>query len=542
MSEGSMTEQAIDITPAQRKLILGLLARHLPNITAWAYGSRVTWKARPQSDLDMVVFAEPVQALAVANLKEALEESDLPFRVDLFVWHEVPEQFRKNIEAEHVVLVERQVHKVPEGWNRRLLGDVMELKRGYDLPSSSRIAGNIPVVSSGGISGTHNAFKVKGPGIVTGRYGTIGCVYFIKDDFWPLNTTLYVRDFKGNDSRFLYYFLQEVNFLSCSDKAAVPGVNRNDLHSIVVALPPLPEQRVIAHILGSLDDKIALNRSMNVNLEGMAQALFKSWFVDFDPVIDKALAAGNPIPEPLQARAAMRAALGDRRKTLPKDVEDLFPDSFKCTEEMGWIPKGWEVQSLYDMADFINGAAFRDSHFTDETDALPIVKIAEIKNGISGQTKFTKTILAEKYRISDGEILFSWSGNPDTSIDTFVWTGGPGWLNQHIFRVSLKSETDRNFVYYQLKLLRPVFAEIARNKQTTGLGHVTAQDMKRLYVIKCKGQLRTAFNFCSNHLFDKWYANLLETKTLVSIRDTLLPKLLSGELRVPDVDKFMEGV
>ena len=109
ISEHIMSERGIDITTAQRKLILDLLGKHLPNTSAWAYGSRVTWKARPQSDLDMVVFATPEKAHAVANLKEAFEESDLPFRVDLFAWYEVPEQFQKNIMAEHVVLVEQQV-------------------------------------------------------------------------------------------------------------------------------------------------------------------------------------------------------------------------------------------------------------------------------------------------------------------------------------------------------------------------------------------------------------------------------------------------
>jgi type I restriction enzyme S subunit len=99
--------KTIDITPAQRKIILGLLERYLPNTTVWVYGSRVKWTSRPRSDLDMVVFSTGDRRLQIGNLIEAFEESDLPFRVDLFVWGEVPEQFKRNIEAEHAVLVER---------------------------------------------------------------------------------------------------------------------------------------------------------------------------------------------------------------------------------------------------------------------------------------------------------------------------------------------------------------------------------------------------------------------------------------------------
>ena len=173
-----------------------------------------------------------------------------------------------------------------DGWQDTSLGEVVELKRGYDLPRRERVAGSIPLVSSSGITDYHVEAKVKGPGVVTGRYGTLGQVFFVSEDFWtlPLNTTLYVRDFKGNDPRFISYFLTGLDFSAYSDKAAVPGLNRNHLHEASVQVPPLPEQRAIAHVLGTLDDRIELNRRMNETLEEMARALFKSWFVDFDPV------------------------------------------------------------------------------------------------------------------------------------------------------------------------------------------------------------------------------------------------------------------
>jgi type I restriction enzyme S subunit len=162
-------------------------------------------------------------------------------------------------------------------WRECALGDVIELKRGYDLPQQERRSGNVPIVSSSGVTDYHAEAMVKGPGVVTDRYGTLGQVFYVAEDFWPLNTTLYVRDFKGNDPKFISYFLRSVDFLAYSDKAAVPGLDRNHLHMARVRFPvDVVEQRAIAHILGTLDEKIELNRRMNETLEHIARAIFKS--------------------------------------------------------------------------------------------------------------------------------------------------------------------------------------------------------------------------------------------------------------------------
>src|SRR5882724_4701778 len=148
-------------------------------------------------------------------------------------------------------------------WEGIPLGELITLQRGFDLPSQDRKPGKVPIVSSSGISDYHSEVGVKGPGVVTGRYGTIGQVFLIKEDYWPLNTTLWVKDFHGNDPQFASYLLRTVDFRSCSDKSSVPGVNRNDLHQIPVLRPPLAEQKGISAMLGALDDKIELNRRMN---------------------------------------------------------------------------------------------------------------------------------------------------------------------------------------------------------------------------------------------------------------------------------------
>jgi type I restriction enzyme S subunit len=164
---------------------------------------------------------------------------------------------------------------VPKGWGYKKLGSVAELQRGFDLPSSKRIDGNIPIISSGGYSGFHNEAKVKAPGIVTGRYGSIGEVFFIEEDYWPLNTALWVKDFHGNDAKFLYYLLSCFDYKKFSDKTGVPGVNRNDLHAVKVGVPPLPEQRKIAQILSTWDKAITTTECLLTNRQQQKKALMQ---------------------------------------------------------------------------------------------------------------------------------------------------------------------------------------------------------------------------------------------------------------------------
>jgi type I restriction enzyme S subunit len=165
-------------------------------------------------------------------------------------------------------------------WRDCKLGDVVTLKRGYDLPHQQRVPGPFPIVSSSGVTDHHAAAKVHGPGVVTGRYGTLGDVFYIEGDFWPLNTSLYVRDFKDNDRRFISYFLRQLNFGTQNAAGAVPGVNRNHLHAMDVRVPPLNVQRRIAGILTAYDELIEnCERRIRV-LDEMARALYREWFVD----------------------------------------------------------------------------------------------------------------------------------------------------------------------------------------------------------------------------------------------------------------------
>ncbi|WP_443191605.1 restriction endonuclease subunit S [Pseudomonas indica] len=150
-----------------------------------------------------------------------------------------------------------EVGVIPEDWESTNLGSVVQLQRGFDLPSRLRHIGDVPIVSSSGVTAAHNRAQAEGPGVVTGRYGTIGEVFYIETAYWPLNTTLYVKDFKGNCQKFIYYLLRTIDFQAHSGKSGVPGVNRNDIHQLLVAKPPLPQQEKIAEVLSDIDSLIS---------------------------------------------------------------------------------------------------------------------------------------------------------------------------------------------------------------------------------------------------------------------------------------------
>ncbi len=275
----------------------------------------------------------------------------------------------------------------------------------------------------------------------------------------------------------------------------------------------------ISSLLDHLDEKIELNRQMNETLELMAQAIFRDWFVDFGPTRRKLEGATDPL-------TIMGGLVQGTERA--QALADLFPAALGDDG----LPEGWESKPLLDQANWVNGAAYKNMHFSDDLDALPVVKIAELKNGVTTSTKRTNTALGERYRISDGELLFSWSGNPDTSIDAFVWIGGDAWLNQHIFAVRENGTRSRAALYVLLKALMPQFAELARNRQTTGLGHVTKEDMKRLEIAVAPGPVEAAFEDVITPIFDLIVGKLFENRTLAATRDLLLPELMSGEVRL----------
>jgi type I restriction enzyme S subunit len=348
--------------------------------------------------------------------------------------------------------------------------------------------------------------------------GTLGRAYKLTDEdriyFKDGNLTWFRNYSERLDPSWLLYWMRsdigQGSFEQTKIGSTQQALTIVNLKSLKVALPPLLEQRAIAATLGALDDKIELNRRMNETLEAMARALFRDWFVDFGPT---------------------RAKMAGNAPYLSPDLWFLFPDSLDDAGK----PEGWGFEPVIDQADWINGAAYKNMHFSDAPDALPVIKIAELKNGVTGNTAWTATDLGSRYLINDGELLFSWSGNPDTSIDTFLWSGGKAWLNQHIFAVRESGKRSKPFLHAMLKFLKPDFAELARNKQTTGLGHVTKADMQRMLICTASEAVHQAFDKLVTPIFDRAFLLQTESRTLAQTRDLLLPRLMSGELRVAEL-------
>lgn len=334
-----------------------------------------------------------------------------------------------------------------------------------------------------------------------------------------------LRPPKTCDARFLAYALQTSAIkewlLQHSTGSTMASLNQATIGRIPIALPDPHVQEVVANTLELFDDRITLLRETNTTLEAIAQALFKSWFVDFDPV---------------RAKMEGRVPAG-----MDEATAALFPDGVE-ESELEFVPRGWLPVPLYGLATYINGAAYKAFSPNLERRGLPIIKIAELKAGVSPQTAYSDVVMPEKYRINTADILFSWSGNPDTSIDTFVWTHGQAWLNQHIFRVLPQETHERSFLLCTLKNLRPVFAELARNKQTTGLGHVTVADLKRLLVIKPNKVLLERFDSIVSVIHDMIFNNDRAAHSLATIRDTVLPRLITGQLRLADVKSQIEAI
>lgn len=430
------------------------------------------------------------------------------------------------------------------------LGEYLTFKNGKKSPDRDDNGCFNVFGSNGKIGKTHIANSDKNT-IVIGRVGSYcGSVHFSDEKCWVTDNAIACVAKSNEPADFWFYLLGYLNLNQYRSGSGQPLLNQSILNSIKCSIPSSIESRAkIGHYLLSLDNKIILNRQLNQTLEQMAQMLFKSWFLDFDPVVDNALDAGFfeqdlAFSDELLRRAEARRAVREHGdfKPLPDATRQLFPAAFEeCAEPSlglgGWVPQGWGKIAIYSLAGFINGAAYKAFEPNLDKRGLPIIKIAELKSGVTEQTAFSDKSMPEKYHLTTGDILFSWSGNPDTSIDTFVWTYGDAWLNQHIFKVTPPNIIgERSFVLIALKSLKPIFAEIARNKQTTGLGHVTVADLKRLQIIKPGPNVLAAWDHLVSPYVNQILALTLQAQTLAQLRDTLLPKLISGELRLDNIE------
>ncbi len=312
------------------------------------------------------------------------------------------------------------------------------------------------------------------------------------------------------DTLFLYYLFltaeQQEYIHKNAIQTGVPHTNLGTLRATPVSLPPLSEQKAIAYFLGTLDDKIELNRKMNETLEATARLFFKDWFVDFGPT--RAKAEGRPA-------------------YFAPELWSLFPDALDDDDK----PVGWTIKPLDQIANFLNGLALQKYPSTG-TDSIPVIKIAQLRTGNTTNSDRASVDLAKQYVVEDGDILFSWSG----SLTHLVWTGGRGALNQHLFKVS-SSNYPKWFFFYWISEHMPNFQAIAASKATT-MGHIQRHHLTEALTIVPSDSVLDSANQMISPLFEKILSNSLESRTLAQTRDLLLPKLLSGEIRLRDAEKI----
>ncbi|PTQ72752.1 restriction endonuclease subunit S [Celeribacter persicus] len=440
------------------------------------------------------------------------------------------------IEGQYVLGVGDPGTPTPEGWRWTALSDVARLESGH-TPSRRKPeywGGEIPWIGIKDATGNHGrtiyetaqytndlgiansaARVLPANTVCLSRTASVGYVVVMGR---PMSTS---QDFanwvctENLDYRFLKFALlaERDSFARFSYGSTHQTIYYPELKAFHICLPPIAEQKRIADILQMLDDKIELNRRMSATLEEMARALYRSWFVDFDPV---------------HARA-----LGQSPAHMDDTTAALFPDSFGPDG----LPKDWAMQSLDDIADFLNGAALQKFPAEEGEDSLPVIKIAELRAGITPKSNRAGLQVPEKYKINDGDVLFSWSG----SLLQKVWTEGPGALNQHLFKVTSKV-VPKWLHFFAVDQHMAEFRQIAASKATT-MGHIQRHHLKdAMIAIPDNRAVISAAGKYIEPAFNRAFAADLESKTLADLRDTLLPRLMSGELRVREVEKQVEEV
>jgi type I restriction enzyme S subunit len=404
-------------------------------------------------------------------------------------------------------------------WRKVRFGEVAEILPGKYIPASDYdAAGAYVVYGSNSIMGRVHIPLYEGPIIAFARIGSnCGATMYSAAPCWINNNAAGIRAKAGCDTRFIYYWIQSCDFSQIREGSGQPYISDRTLKELVLLLPPLPEQRAIAHILGTLDDKIELNRRMSETLEAMARALFKAWFVDFEPV---------------RAKMEGRWQRGQSLPGLPAHLYDLFPDRL-VDSELGEIPEGWEVKSLDEIAHFLNGLALQ-KYPPKEDRSLPVIKIAQLRSGNTLGADQASADLDPDYVVADGDILFSWSG----SLECVVWAGGPGALNQHLFKVTPK-RYPRWLCYFGVHAHLEEFRHVAAGKATT-MGRIQRHHLSEAKLAVPPSPLLEVMDRCVSTIFEAFWKRHLESRTLAALRDALLPRLIRGEIRLKDAERFLK--
>ena len=549
----------IDLNPNHLATVKAILAEHVPECEVRAFGSRATWTAKDYSDLDLAVVGEgDMDWQTLGRLKEAFEESDLPMRVDVLDWHTISDGFRKVIERDYVTLWYGEKQTTENKWRRHDVSALIDEKvlvigDGYRAKNTELSREGIPFARAGNIKDgfqfsdadhfpKDQLHKVgekisrSGDTVFTSK-GTVGRFAFVTDDtprfvyspqlsFWrSLNPTVL-------EPRFLHYWMTGREFFAQYKSVAgqtdmAEYVSLRDQRRMSITLPPPTEQRAIAHVLGTLDDKIELNRRMNETLEQIARTLFKSWFVDFDPV---------------RAKMEGRWRRGDSLPGLPADLYDLFPNRL-VDSELGEIPEGWEEKTLSDCIDLARGLSYKGSGLAST--GIPMHNLNSIYEGGGYKEhgiKYYNGNFQDRHVTQPGDVLVA---NTEQGHDRLLigfaaivpkYLGDEGLFSHHLYRVQPNRSSALSADYVCQLLNTPSMHGTIGGYATGTTVNMLPVDALRLpSIVVPPIRLVTTFTRVAEAARERQYSLLIECQTLAAQRDGLLPRLVSGEMKVGEV-------
>lgn len=486
----------LDISPNHLKIVQDILRKYLSAYEVWAFGSRAKWLAKEYSDLDLCVISQyPISFNILGLLEEAFNDSDLPYKVDIVDWSTTSASFREIIKKDRVVV--QKIEVMNGEWKIKKLSDVIVNfdTRRKPVKESDRKKGFYPYYGASGIVDYVDDYIFDGDYLLVAEDGEnlrtrqTPIAFIASGKFWVNNHAHILRGNEMADTRYLQYAILGTDITAYLTGAVMPKLTQGNLNRIEILCPPIKIQKQIVGVLGSLDDRITLLRETNKTLEAIAQALFKSWFIDFDPVRAK---MENKIPEGMDEETAA-----------------LFPDSLE-ESELGMIPKGWCVERLDNFIELLYGKALKAEN--RKLGDIPVY-------GSGGITGWHDTAL-----VKNPSIIVGRKG----TVGSLYWESRPFFAIDTVFYVNTKQPL--TYCYYLLQTLG--LSNMNTDAAVPGLNRENAY---RLLVKKPLQNLVSAFDAIVAPLRASIDCNVKQAQTLANLRDTLLPRLISGQIRVGDL-------
>lgn len=516
------TSDLIDLRPDQLAIVEGILVKHVPDCEVWAFGSRATWTAKDYSDLDLAVVGDgPLGWKRLGRLKEAFEESTLPMRVDVLDWHRITDSFRETIESDCIVIQDVGDLK---SWPTVALGDVATVVMGQSPPGSTYndVGDGLPFYQGARDFGERHPIRRMYCTAPTRRAIPRDILLTVRAPVGRINRAVQecaigrgvaaIRSDPQGATDYLDYALKTLahQWHGLEATGTVFGsARKSDLLGLEIPWPPADDRRAIVGVLGALDDKIELNRRISDTLEDLARALFRSWFVDFDPVHAKA--EGRP-------------------SGLPSDLDQLFPDSFEPSE-LGDIPAGWQAARL---GTIVEQHRHSENPFDSPSTLFDHYSIPAYDAAQTPKEESGENIKSAKFRVLPGTILLS-RLNPEIER---VWLsdvapGDRAVCSTEFMVLEPRQPIDRNYTYCLTR--SPSFrCQIESLVTGTSKSHQRARPeaVLSLPVLVPPAPVVRGFGEQVSPALTRTLHCRKAMKTLAALRDTLLPRLLSGELRV----------